>query len=94
MKSGLDEAILQEIACNSHADIADVRHAYQSIIDDLRKKARIHDFIPLLAMNRVREHFHVSPEQASNHQVDEIYIDIGHEKSANHPEYFGERYAQ
>lgn len=94
MKSGLDESILADIACHSNVNIEDVRHAYQSIIDDLHKKSRIHDFIPLLAMNRVREYFRPTSEQKLNHPVANICIDIGHEKSLNPLEYFSGRYAQ
>lgn len=94
MKSGLDESILADIASNSNANIEDVRHAYQSIIDDLHAKSKIHDFIPLLAMNRVRDHFRSNPNQQFNRQVAEICIDIGQEKPVNHHEYFGGRYAQ
>lgn len=57
MNSGLDEATLAEIAYHANTDIADVRRTYQSISEELHKKAKIHDFIPLLAMNLVRDHF-------------------------------------
>jgi len=57
MNSGLDDVTLEEIACHAHTDIAHVRRTYQSISEELHKKAKIHDFIPLLAMNKVRAHF-------------------------------------
>lgn len=57
MNSGLDEVFLAEIACHANTDVDHVRRTYQSISEALRKKAKIHDFIPLLAMNLVRAHF-------------------------------------
>ncbi len=57
MNSGIDETTLREIASQSHTSVDNVRSTYQSILSDLRAKAKIHDFIPLLAMNSVRQHF-------------------------------------
>lgn len=94
MNSGLDEVILTEIASSSNADVEDVRNLYQSIVGDLHGKARIHDFIPLLAMNRVREHFRLMPKQALKNQNDEIRIDIGCEKTGHHLGLIMTNYAQ
>lgn len=94
MKSGLDEVILAEIACNANADIEDVRRAYHSIVGNLRENAKIHDYIPLLAMNRVREHFRTTPKLALTHQGDEMCIDIGREKATQNLELLVAKYAQ
>jgi transcription initiation factor TFIIIB Brf1 subunit/transcription initiation factor TFIIB len=57
MNSDIDEAMLNEIAEHSHTSVENVRRTYQSIRCDLHAKARIHDFIPLLAMNSLRTYF-------------------------------------
>ncbi len=92
MNSGIDETFLTEIANSSHSNIEDVRSKYQSILYDLRAKARIHDFIPLLAMNNVRKHFRdLNP--VSDSTINFIVIDSCKEKSVNRQELFDQHYA-
>jgi hypothetical protein len=57
MNKGLDEAILSEIARQSQVSFAVVQGHYHTLLSDLRSRARIHDFIPLLAMKLVRQQF-------------------------------------
>ena len=57
MHTGLDETILSEIAEQSQVSVELVQRHYQALLSDLHHEARIHDFIPLLAMKRVRQHF-------------------------------------
>jgi len=57
MNSGLDETTLNDIAEQSHVSVDVVQRHYQTVLSDLHHQARIHDFIPLLAMKRVRQHF-------------------------------------
>lgn len=70
MNSDFDEALLIEIASQSHTSVENVRRTYQSILCDLRRKARIHDFVPLLAMNCVRKHFRDSVPESSLISID------------------------
>jgi len=71
MRSGLDEAILSEIALQSQVSIDVVRQHYQTLLRDLHLHARIHDYLPLLAMKMVREHFHAVPPVATPAQASE-----------------------
>jgi len=64
MRSGLDDVILSEIAVQSEVSLEEVQQHYQSLLADLHHEARIHDFIPLLAMKQVRQHFRPKPSAA------------------------------
>lgn len=57
MNCGLDSALLTEIASHSHTNVQKEHKAYLAIIGDLSAKSRVHDFILLLAVNRVRQQF-------------------------------------
>ncbi len=93
MKSGIDDVTLAEIAFNSNARIEDVYSMYQQIMNDLHKKARIHDFIPLLAMNRLRAHLQSPTQSASTSSTDWLCIDINAQKNNEQHEYLVETVA-
>jgi hypothetical protein len=57
MLKGMDELTIQEIARQSQITEAEVRQVYALHLQALRVGARIHDFLPLLAMKQVRQHF-------------------------------------
>ena len=92
MNSDIDETILKEIACQSHTSLDHVRSTYQSILGDLGAKARIHDFIPLLAMNSVRQHFR-DLNLATDPTFSFSVVDISEEKAARSLDFFEQRYA-
>ena len=56
--SGLDNVFLTEIANHAHVSIGEVRDTYEMVMQGLHENAKIHDFIPVLAMNTVRQYFH------------------------------------
>ena len=65
--SNLDEVTLTEIASHAHVRVDDVRRTYQVILAELHDQAKIHDFIPLLAMKGVRQYFpHNAPFNSKN----------------------------
>ncbi len=91
MNTGLDDAVLNEIAAQSEVNVAQVRRHYNRLLTDLHSHARIHDFIPLLAMKQVRQHFrpiHPIPVEAqpsdrqriinSARQMEYTLISYGH----------------
>lgn len=87
MYSGLDEAFLREIAHHSHTSVDHVRRTYQLIIHDLQDKARIQDFIPLLAMKSLKQHFReLTPHPSLNYNVGELC----QEREINDSTFFGE----
>ncbi|MDE2421979.1 MAG: DUF3562 domain-containing protein [Gammaproteobacteria bacterium] len=90
MNCGLDEATLAEIACHANTDLDHVRCTYQSISEELHKKAKIHDFIPLLAMNLVRAHFRQAEPKPS---LSVLMIPSQIEKNLNHPDGYMHHYA-
>ncbi len=90
MNCGLDEAVLAEIACHANTDLDRVRRTYQSISEELHKKAKIHDFIPLLAMNLVRAHFR-QPEFKPSLSVSMIPTQI--KKNLDHHDGYIHHYA-
>ncbi len=92
MNSGIDETILKEIASQSHTSLDHVRSTYQSILGDLRAKARIHDFIPLLAINSVRQHFR-DLNLASDPTLSFSVVDICEEKTVSSLDFFEQHYA-
>lgn len=92
MNSDFDELLLIEIASQSHISVENVRRTYQSILSDLRAKAKIHDFIPLLAMNCVRQHFrdlNPAPDSPFSFNV----VELCEEKSGSHLVDFEQHYA-
>ena len=57
MFKGMDDLTIQEIARQSQITEAEVRQVYALHVQALKAGARIHDFVPLLAMKQVRHHF-------------------------------------
>jgi|GEM_PF-2221424 len=92
MNSDIDETILKEIASKSHTSLDHVRSTYQTILGDLRAKARIHDFIPVLAMNSVRQHFR-DLNLASDPTLSFSVVDICKEKAVRSQDFFEQHYA-
>jgi len=63
MSRGIDHDLLREIATDAHIPVAQVEFTYTKICMRLRAHSKVHDFIPLLAMNQLRDYYlhrHVS----------------------------------
>jgi len=54
MSVGFDHYLLLDIATHTHVPVAQVQFTYEKLCMNMRAHARIHDFIPLLAMNQLR----------------------------------------
>lgn len=91
MNTEIDETLLNEIAHQSHTSVENVRRTYQSILCDLHSKARIHAFIPLLAMNSVRTYFRDATLVDQLPKSNEI--DLLAKQSATHIITFNQKYA-
>lgn len=60
MKRGHDDYMIHEIAEMAHVSEQEVLSEFQATVASMDTKARIHDFIPLLAMNQVRRQYMAS----------------------------------
>ena len=60
MKSGHDDFMIHEIAEMAHVSEQEVLTEFQVTLASMVAKARIHDFLPLLAMNQVRRQYMAS----------------------------------
>lgn len=57
MATVTEHAAMTEIASLAHVSIEDVMAEYQSMCHHMDRQAKIHDYVPLLAMKHIREHF-------------------------------------
>ncbi|AXI03297.1 DUF3562 domain-containing protein [Aquirhabdus parva] len=89
--SGLDDVFLTEIANHNHVSIDEVRDTYEMVMQGLHENAKIHDFIPVLAMNTVRQYFH---DRAVNITFQANTIEHHSDSIANDFMYFQETFAR
>ena len=57
MKRGLDDYMIHEIAEMANVPEQEVLETFHATLAFMDSKARIHDFLPVLAMNQVRRQY-------------------------------------